>query len=346
MSGHPSLARIRQIDASGMLETILGLPGQVSEGFLLPRPRLAGGRPEAVAVLGMGGSAIGGDLLSSVLLEKGGPPVQVNRDFGLPHQVGPGTLVFAASYSGNTAETLAACAEAKRRGCRVVTLSSGGALERKYGGEHHIRLPGGFQPRSALAFMLLPMMGMLEDLGVADFGPDVEEAVHVLARMRMEPGPEKAGPANVADAAASGLLGRFPTVLSGQLLSPAARRWSTQLGENAKVLSRVGVLPEMDHNELVAWASDPLAPKCAVVMLRDRKEDPRIARRMRLARRLGLDRAGSVMEVRARGKGALARLLSCVFVGDLASVYLAVRRGVDPTPVDVIERFKRELAGA
>lgn len=345
MTAALSIANIRRIDRSGMLDIILDLPAQVPAGFRLPRPPVGGGAPAAVAVLGMGGSAIGGDLLSSIMLERGGPPVLVNRDFGLPASVGRETLVFAASYSGDTEETLSACRLARRRGCRVVTLSSGGRLGRMSGGRSHIRLPPGYRPRAALAFMLLPMMGVLEDLGVADFGKDVEEAVRLLAVMKAELGPERAGPKNPAKAAAMALRSRLPTVLSGPFLAPAARRWRTQLAENAKVLSRGGVLPEMGHNDLAAWAADPAARESAVVILRDRAETRRLARRFGLARRLGLDRAGSVREVRARGRSALSRLLSLVFIGDLASLYLAVLRGVDPAPVRVIERFKRELAG-
>jgi len=345
MSGALSPAGIRRLDRSGMLEVVLGLPGQVRQGFGLARPRLDVAPPESVVVLGMGGSAIGGDLLSSIMSEKGGPGVMVNRDFTLPAHVGRETLVFAVSYSGNTAETLSACAEAKKRGCTVVTISSGGILQRAHGGRNHIRLPAGYQPRAALALMLLPMLGVLGDLGVADPGREVGEAVRVLSRMRGMLGPGTDAPANSAKAVARGFLGAFPTVLSGPRLAPAARRWRTQLNENAKVLSRQEVLPEMAHNDLVAWAADPMASNCAVVLLRDRKEDPRLARRFELSRRLGLWRARSVFEVRSRGRSALARLLSCVFVGDLASLHLAVLRGVDPTPVEVIGRMKRELAG-
>lgn len=345
MRGALSPEKIRRIDSSGMLGLMLGLPGQVGAGYGLARPRLDMPAPESVVVLGMGGSAISGDLLSSILAEKGGPPVQVVRDYHLPARIGPGTLVFAVSYSGNTGETLSACEEAKRRGLPVVTIASGGALGRERAGGRLVRLPPGYQPRAALALMLLPMMGVLEDLGVADFGSDVDEAGRVLEGMRGRLSPVTPAPANVAKAVAEAFLGSFPTVLSGPRLAPAARRWRTQLNENAKVLSREDTLPEMDHNDLAAWAGDPMASDCAVVLLRDRKEDPAMARRIALTRRLGLDRAGSVRELRARGRGALARLLSCVFVGDLASLYLAVLRGVDPTPVDVIGRLKREMAG-
>ena len=327
-----------------MAGTALRLPEQVLEGYRLTRPAVGKGAPAGVAVLGMGGSAIGGDLLSSVLSERGGPPVLVHRGFDLPPGVGSGTLVFAVSYSGETEETLSAFRAARKRGCRVVALSSGGRLGRG-GGRCTVRLPAGHPPRSALAYMLLPMMGVLEDLGAADFREDVAEAAAVLRRMRAALAPERPAPRNAARAAAEAFRGRLPAVLSGPFLAPAGRRWRAQLAENAKVLSVGGTLPEMCHNDLVAWSADPGAPGCAAVLLRDSREGPRLARRWELSRELGLDRAGSVLEVRSRGRGALARLLSCVFVGDLASVYLAVMRGVDPAPVEAIGRLKSRLSG-
>jgi glucose/mannose-6-phosphate isomerase len=124
-----------------------------------------------------------------------------------------------------------------------------------------------------------------------------------------------------------------------------AKRWRTQLNENAKTLAREDVIPEMDHNDLVAWSGDDMAARCAVVLLRDGAEHPRVSMRMNLTRRLGLDRARSVREVRSRGKGTLARLFSTMAVGDFASVYLSVLRGTDPTPVRVIEELKKQLAG-
>jgi glucose/mannose-6-phosphate isomerase len=189
------------------------------------------------------------------------------------------------------------------------------------------------------------MLGVLEDLGAGRFAADAGEAAGVLSRMRAKLAPERAAPANAARAVALALRGRSPAVLSGPFLAPAGRRWRAQLAENAKVLSRGGVLPELGHNDLAAWAEDPEVARSAVVLLRDSREDRRSARRWELLRRLGLGRAGRVLEVRSRGRGAPARLLSSVYVGDLASIYLAFWRGVDPGPVEAIERFKRGLAG-
>ena len=336
---------LRKVDASDMLGVLSSMPQQVRQAYALPRPRLRAARPPRIAVLGMGGSAIGGDLLGACMLEKGGPQVLVNRDYALPPFVGGQDLVFAVSYSGNTEETLAGYEEARRRGCPIITLSSGGRLRELGEPGRHIQLPGGLQPRAAVAWMLVPMLGVLEDIGVAPARSDVEEAAAVLSGMMGELGPASPQAQNVSKQIAGELLGAFPMIFSGPLLRPVTRRWRTQLNENAKALARDDELPEMDHNDLVAWSEDAMAPKCAVVMLRDEADHPRVAKRMELTRRLGLDRARSVREVRSRGKGTLARLMSSMAVGDFASVYLAVLRGIDPTPVRVIERLKKELAG-
>jgi len=321
------------------------MPEQVRKAYALPRPRPGASRPGMVAVLGMGGSAIGGDLLGACLLEKGGPQVMVNRDYGLPAFMGKDALVFAVSYSGNTEETLSGFEQAKNRGCRIVTISSGGMLQKLGDPAMHIALPKGLQPRAAVAWMLVPMLGVLEDMGVAPARADVDEAAQILEGMMKELSPSNPASKNISKAVAAEIHGAFPMIFCGPLLAPAAKRWRTQLNENAKMLARDDVLPEMDHNDLVAWSEDPMAARCAVILLRDMAEHPRVARRMELTRRLGLDRARSVREVRSRGKGTLARLLSSMAVGDFASVYLAVLRGIDPTPVLVIEKLKKELAG-
>ncbi|MGQ9583631.1 MAG: bifunctional phosphoglucose/phosphomannose isomerase [Thermoplasmatota archaeon] len=345
MGGLSSLEDIRAVDRSDMVRVLRSIPEMVRMAYALPRPSLAISRPAGVVVAGMGGSAIGGDLLQSWMVEKGGPPVIVNRDYDLPAFVGPRHIVFAVSYSGNTEETISAYEQAVKRGCRPVTISSGGALEKMSGAGLHIKLPPGLQPRAAVSLMLLPMLGVVEDLGLARCGGEVDEAVELLRALTTELAPERPEGENQAKRIALGLHGCFPMVFSGPFLAPVAKRWRTQLNENSKVLAREDVLPEMDHNDLVAWSEDPMAERCGVVLLRDSREHPRVVKRMELTRRLGLDRARFTSEVRSRGEGALARLLSALVVGDFASFYLAVLRGVDPTPVHVIEKLKRELAG-
>jgi glucose/mannose-6-phosphate isomerase len=337
--------KIRKVDPSDMLGVLSSMPGQVRDAYSLPRPKLRIPRPASIVVLGMGGSAIGGDLLGACLLEKGGPQVIVNRDYDIPAFVDKNSVVFAVSYSGNTEETLSGFAQAKKRGCRIVTISSGGKLNELGEAAMHIALPKGLQPRAAVAWMLVPMLGVLEDMGVADVRTDVEEAAGMLEGMMKELAPSVPASKNLSKEVAAELHGTFPMIFSGPLMAPVAKRWRTQLNENSKMLAREDILPEMDHNDLVAWSEDPMAAHCAVILLRDDAEHPRVAMRMELTRKLGLDRARSVREVRSRGKGTLARLLSTMAVGDFSSVYLAILRGVDPTPVRVIEKLKIELVG-
>ena len=343
--GLDDMQDIRKVDAQDMLGVLSSMPRQVGDAYSLPRPKLDVPRPPSIVVLGMGGSAIGGDLLGAFMQEKGGPQVIVNRDYDLPPFVDDRSLVFAVSYSGNTEETLSAFGQARKKGCRTITLSSGGKLQELGDPALHIALPKGLQPRAAVAWMLVPMLGVAEDIGLAPARPEVQEAKKILSGVVEGLAPSVPTAGNEAKAVAAGLHGAFPMIFSGPLLAPVAKRWRTQLNENAKMLAREDVLPEMDHNDLVAWSEDKMAARCAVVLLRDGAEHPRVAMRMELTRKLGLDRARSVREVRSRGKGTLARLLSTMAVGDFASVYLSVLRGTDPTPVRVIEKLKKQLAG-
>lgn len=336
---------IKKIDRSNTLDVLLSFPDMVRKAYDLARPEMKIGKPENILVLGMGGSAIGGDLLSAWMLEKKGPQVIVNRDYDIPSFIGPKTLAFAVSYSGNTEETLSAFEQAKKRGCTLVTVSSGGKLEESGDKKRHISLPKGLQPRAAVAYMLMPVLGVLQDMGVMSSRGEVDEAVEMLKGQMRELGPGTQPPANPAMSLAFDLMDAFPMVFSGPFLGPVAKRWRTQLNENAKILAREDMLPELDHNDLVAWAEDPMATRCAVVLLRDSGEHPRISKRMALTRKLGWDRAKVVREVQSKGKGALARLMTSLVVGDFASFYLAMLRGADPTPVQVIERLKKELAG-
>lgn len=345
MANSISVDEMKKIDRSNTLDVLLSFPDMVRKAYDLPRPQLRIPKPESILVLGMGGSAIGGDLLSAWMMEKKGPQVLVNRDYDIPSYIGPKTLVFAVSYSGNTEETLSAYEQAKKRGCTIVTVSSGGKLAEMGDKKTHVALPKGLQPRAAVAYMLMPVLGVLQDMGVMSSKAEVDEAEEMLRGLMREIGPGTQPPANPAMSLAFDFKDTFPMIFSGPFLAPVAKRWRTQLNENSKILAREDVLPELDHNDLVAWAEDPMASKCTVVLLRDSLEHPRVSKRMGLTRKLGWDRAKAVREVHTKGKGALARLLTALVVGDFASFYLAMLRGADPTPVQVIERLKKELAG-
>ncbi|MDQ7820536.1 MAG: bifunctional phosphoglucose/phosphomannose isomerase [Armatimonadota bacterium] len=342
-------ASIAARDPGGMLRLISLFPRMCTEAWSLASGVSPPPRPRAVVVAGMGGSGIGGDLLRAVLYEEAAPPVVVVKDYRVPGWVGPETLLFACSYSGETEETLAAYQEAAGRGARCVAITSGGSLLRRARerGDPAVVVPPGLPPRAALPYMFLPMVAILAAAGaVRSFDEDAAEAADVAASVAEELAPGR--PENPARALADSLVGRLPLIYSATpLLEPAAQRWKDQINENAKTLAAWNTFPELNHNETVGWGLDPdLARRCHVVILRDPREPPRLARRVAITRDLAFCRAAGVDEVWARGRGLLARLCSIIVVGDFVSWYLALLRGVDPTPVPVIDELKRRLAQA
>ncbi len=350
---------VARLDAGGMLGAIAELPRQLTASFAVAREELrrAGGaaapedRPTGVVLCGMGGSAIGADLVLACLPELSVPAVVV-RGYRLPAWAGPRTLVLAASYSGQTEETLACAGAALQRGCRPVCVASGGALAELAvaHGLPLVRVPGGAQPRAALGHLSAPLLAALEAAGLADdVAPQVDEAAALLreGNGRFAPGrPAGDGPGdNLAKALALCSHGRQIVVYGAGLTTPVARRWKGQVNENAKAPAFWNELPELDHNELMGWTSLPeVAASTLAVFLDDPQADPRLARRADLTAAELEARGLAVERLTAHGASPLARLSSLVQLGDYASFYLALLYGVDPTPVQAIQDLKARLS--
>lgn len=330
--------------AEAMREAVAGLSGQLRWGVELDVPPLPPAR--RVLVCGMGGSGISGDF-GRELAASEGRQVEVHKGYGLPGwAVGDDELlVVAVSYSGATEETLSAVDAALERGMRVATVSSGGTLasvatER---GLPHVTVPGGLQPRAALGFLFSAVTRLLASAGmVADVRPQLSEAAEVwdgLAGADPAAGPLAADLADALDGRAAVVYG------STGITAPAAQRWKTQINENAKWPAWWGLFPELDHNEIVGWTglADLTRRRVGIVVLRDEAEHPRVASRVRLTRELTDADVAWVGDVWSQGASPSARMMSMVAVGDLVSLALAERAGVDPMPVDVIEDLKRGL---
>jgi glucose/mannose-6-phosphate isomerase len=350
-------ARVAELDAGDMLGAIAGLSRQVDVGYAVALDQLhaaaAGSASvaagaEALVVSGMGGSAIGADLVLACLPELA-VPATVVRGHELPAWAGPQALVIVVSYSGDTAEALACAEAALARGCRPVCVSSGGRLA-ALAAEHGLPLVGvvaGEQPRAAVGSLSTALLATLVAAGLCDdAAADVADAAAQLGRGAAELGPDVPDGENPAKGLARRLYGRLAVVYGAGLSVPAARRWKGQINENAKAPAFWNELPELDHNELMGWTSLPqVAAETVAVFLEDGDGDPRLLRRAELTA-AELDARGVTIErVRARGASRLARLFSLVQLGDYASFYLALLYGVDPTPVAAIQDFKARLAG-
>jgi glucose/mannose-6-phosphate isomerase len=342
-------AALRGADPGGMLDAVVSLPAHCREGYALGRATI--GLPSAddvtsVAVCGMGGSAIPGDVIRALYATRLHVPVTVVRTPELPEHCGPHALVIASSYSGDTSETLALFEEAIRRGCRVIAVTAGGELERRAGevAAAIVRLPGGFVPRAAFGFLTLGSLGALEAVGlVPALAQDLDEAVRELERDLEACGPDVPTSANPAKALALRIGERAPVIWGAEgIAAVAAARWKTQFNENAKVPAFSAALPELDHNEVVGW-SEGRGDDFFLVALRHHGEHPEVVARFPLSIEIARASGLEVDEVLAGGRSALARLLHLVLRGDLVSTYLGIARGVDPSPIEAIERLKRAL---
>ena len=300
-----------------------------------------------VVLVGMGGSAIGGDLVRTLVAAESPVPFAVVRDYTLPAYVSERTLVIASSYSGGTEETLAAYADAVARGARVVVVTSGGEIAERAArdGFPTITIPGGLQPRAALGYSLGAVLRLARALGLlalsdADFRTAVSEARDRATLHDLD------SDENPARAMSEAYLDRLPVVYTAAgLMEAVAMRWRTQLHENAKHPAVGNVFPELDHNEIMGYESGPadLLARMHVEVLRDRDDHPQVQKRYDATRALVAGSVHGWTEVTSEGETRLARVLSLVQLGDAASFWLAIRKGVDPTPVETIQALKKTL---
>ena len=344
------------LDPQGMLTHVLNLPQTCADAWELAArtcPQLglsdAYAQVRHIVVVGMGGSAIGGDLLAALVADECPCPILVQRGYELPAFVrGPDTLVIAASYSGNTEETLSAFRQARDRGALLLALSTGGELARLCDAWRVplIRFSYPSQPRAALGYSLAPLVYLLGHLGlIADRSADMAEAVKVMRAWQAEIGPDVPLERNLARRLAGQLTKRLPVVYGAGWLEPVARRWKTQFNENAKEWAFFEGLPELNHNAVVGYGlPDVIRQGAMVVILRSKAESPRIQARWRVTRELLRQEGVATDQVEARGASRLAQMLSLIHLGDLVSVYMAYLNQVDPTPVAPIAYLKAQLA--
>ena len=346
--GELSRESIAALDGGGQLADILGLPDQLRDALwrvesAAIEPRDA---PGGLIVAGMGGSAIGGALARAALGDRASRPIMVARGYALPAWTTPDATVLCASYSGNTEETLAVYEAAGALGAHRIVATTGGRLAEaaRADGIPVIPLPGGFQPRAAVAYSLVIA---LEVAGLCGAGERLHAEIDVAAA-HAERLVERWGPDAPDDSLpkelARGLHGTVAQIAGAGLTAPIAYRWKTQINENAKLPCFAGELPEIDHNEIEGWTGTAGLGRFSAVFLDDSDLHPRIRQRIELTRGLITSHAAATYRVESVGETRVERLVSLVLLGDLLSLYLAVLRGVDPTPVDLLERLKGELA--
>lgn len=339
------------LDTSRIWEYTAALPEQVAASAI--NAAATPGLPqrhevENVVVLGMGGSGISGDVLVAVAAPFMSVPVAVVKSYTVPAFVGPGSLVFAISFSGNTEETIEASTDALRHGARVVFVTSGGEMAQmaRSAGAPMIRVPGDIpQPRAAIGAMSIPPLVVLEEIGLFPGATHwIDLAVAQLQRRRdalIMSGSE-------IESIASRIGDSIPLMhSSGAIGRASAQRWKTQINENAKRPAFYSVYSENCHNELAGWEclSDLTRSRMVIVNLRHESEHPQIVRRFDIAYDLMGSSVKDVISVRGVGEGALSQLLDLVLTGDFVSLQIAKNSGVDPGPIPVLDEMKSRLAG-
>ncbi len=341
---------ITSVDHSGLLADVLAIPEHLRDA--LWRVESAGGLMEGwdsangLIVAGMGGSAIGGGLARAVLGDHASRPIAVSRAYGLPPWATPETTVLCASYSGNTEETLACYEAAGFVGARRVVVTSGGRLaeQARADGVPVIPIPGGFQPRAAVAYLTVATLEVAALCGVAPrMTSEVDVAasnIEALASAWGPEGPDDSLPKTIARA----IAGSIPLIIGAGITAPIAYRWKTQLNENAKLPAFAAELPEANHNEIVGWEGVSQLGPLSAIFLDDADHHPRVRARIELTEWLVEPSAAATFRVETRGRNAVERVFSLVLLGDLVSLYTAVVRGIDPSPVACIERLKEQLA--
>jgi glucose/mannose-6-phosphate isomerase len=342
-------------DSLGFVDAVRGLPEQLADAIQSARVALDGvPLPAAIdidniVVLGMGGSGIAGDTLAAVSNATLPVPVVVLKQIRTPRFVGPRTLAFAVSYSGDTDETLEMATGAADAGARVVAVSRGGALAElaRARGCVHVDCPDGYLPRAALGALLAPLFVALELIGLLpEAGEWLEQARRQLVARREKCRPEVPAPGNPAREIARRIGTTIPIFYGGGALGAvAALRWKCDVNENAKAPAFWNAYPELDHNEICGWGQhgDVTRQVFTLIELRHGFEHEQLDRRFALTRSIIEETLVQVLEVRAEGEGRLAQLLDLVYVAGWASCYLALDHDVDPGPIEAISQLKQAL---
>jgi glucose/mannose-6-phosphate isomerase len=344
------LKTYQKYDPDGMLARIKELPMQCRQAwdaamqFKLPADYQD---VTKVVVLGMGGSAIGGDLVRSLVQAEAKIPVIVHRDYGLPAFVDDKTLLIASSYSGNTEETLSGFEPALQTGAKKLAMTTGGKIQEmaETNSVPVFKIEYKAQPRAALGFSFVPTLGVLQKLGfIKDKSGDVAETVKVLEELSIKLDEKSPLASNPAKQLAQRLYGRLPVIYGAGIAAEAAHRWKTQINENGKAWAFYEVFPELNHNATVGFPlPGELVKKIRVILLRSPLFNERVKLRYEVTCEL-LKQAGVAYEfVDSEGTSALAQMVSLVSIGDYVSYYLAILYKVDPSPVKVISYLKDRL---
>jgi glucose/mannose-6-phosphate isomerase len=342
---------LNQRDPEGALGVAAQQYSQVAYDAKITEDAHDGRTITSVIVTGMGGSALAA-LIAKVWLKNDLTiPFEVVRGYDLPAYVNEQTLVVASSYSGNTEETLSALKQAKEKGAQIGIIASGGKLI-EAANEHSIahthtgvlEVPSGLQPRMAMIYNLKALMLLLENFGIVT--GKLTELTALEGWLQQESaqwGSDVPTSQNYAKQLAEEAVGKTPVFYGGALTAPLAYKWKISWNETSKNVAFWNEYPEFNHNEFMGWTSHPIEKPFAIFDLVSSLEHPQILKRFEISDRLLSGKRPKATTIQLKGDSVIGQLLWGAILADFASIYAAILNGVDPTPVDLIEKLKTEL---
>ncbi len=345
MTGLESVSDLKQYDKSGMIDVLDAYPTQCTQALALGNefsPELPS-KIDRVVVCGMGGSAMAGEIARRFARV----PVFVNRNYTLPPFVSPTTLLAAVSYSGNTAETLSGLDKGTTAGLPAIAVSSGGKLEELARSRKvpHLRIPAGYQPRAAMGYLALPLLTVLNRAGLLKQSPNINDLEDALAQVQKKCTATVPEAENPAKQLARRLHHNIPLIYgTAGNTDLVAMRWKTQINENAKQPAFWNMFPELNHNEIMSFTNKELRTRLHCIFLENNYDLPENRARIEIMQGLLREEGVPVETVTANGVTEFAQVIAHIYFGDYVSYYLAILNQLDPTPVEMIESFKKRLA--
>jgi len=340
----------KDLDSQNMIVEINDLPDQLDRAWVLGKDLSLPNwkNISRVLIAGMGGSAIGADLLATYVAPHCSVPVMVHRDYNLPAWVsGTETLVITSSHSGNTEETLSAFGKAVENGCRILAISTGGKLadDAEEAGAALWLFDHSGQPRAAVGFSFGLLLAAFSHLNlIPNPEEELNDAVLAMKSQQLHLTTDIPTAQNQAKRMAGQCYGRWVTVMGADILAPVARRWKGQISELAKAWGQFEFLPEANHNTSAGVINpQEIITKNMVLFLRAKSFHPRNALRAKITKQIFMLEGLGTDCFYAQGDTPLAQLWTTLHYGDYFAYYLAMAYGVDPTPVEAIEGLKERL---
>jgi glucose/mannose-6-phosphate isomerase len=339
---------IKQRDPSDALGVAANQYQQARFSIEVKQPDHDGRAITRIVVAGMGGSALAALIVKSWLKQELLAPVEIVRDYHLPMYVDDSTLVIASSYSGNTEETLSCLEEARVRGAQVAIIASGGKLIERAVAHSiaYVQLPGNFQPRMAVVYNLRALVALLAHFSQASYllFDDIARTADWMKEESEQWVSQVSTDKNYAKQLALQAVGKTPVFYGGNLTGPIAYKWKISWNENAKNVAFWNEYPEANHNEFMGWTSHPVEKPFAIFDLVSPLEHPQILKRFTVSDRLLSGKRPKATAVTLKGETLIKQFLWGSILADFVSIYVAILNGVDPTPVPLIEKLKKELA--